>query len=154
MSTTEMFGDKPIPKNALRAIGAIVLLSLGCAAIGRYTGVGTSHVPQAPITESVELKFDDAADGSVLVTQYPQIRQIAVLQPGTNGFIRGTVRGLVRGRKLASIGSETPFILSRHSNGDLSLLDPANGRQLELKGFGATNFGAFEKIMQAAERNG
>ena len=154
MSTTEMFGNQPIPKNALRALAAIVVLSLGCAAIGRYTGIGTSHVALAPVTESVELKFDDAADGSVLVTQYPQARQIAVLAPGTNGFIRGTVRGLVRGRKLASIGPEMPFILDRHSNGDLSLRDPANGRQLELKGFGATNFGAFEKIMQAAEKNG
>lgn len=154
MSTTELFGDQPIPKNALRAIGAVVVLSLSLAAFGRFTGIGTSHVAFTPVVESVSLKFEDAKDGSVLVTQEPGARQIAVLAPGTNGFIRGTVRGLVRGRKLASIGPEMPFILERHDNGDLTLRDPANARQLELKGFGATNVGAFEKIMQAAEKNG
>ena len=154
MSTTELFGDQPIPKNALRALGAVVVLSLGLAAFGRYTGIGTSHVAITPVTQTLALKFEDARDGSVLVTQEPGARQIAVLAPGTNGFIRGTVRGLVRGRKIASIGPELPFLLERHDNGDLTLRDPANGRQLELKGFGVTNIGAFEKIMQAGEKNG
>lgn len=154
MATTEHFGGQPIPKNAIRAMFALAIGSVALAAVGRMTDVGAFRASMTPVTESIALKFEDKADGSVLVTRHPDGRDLAVLAPGTNGFIRGTLRGLVRERKMRGIGPVEPFYLERHSNGDLSLRDPADGRQLELRGFGATNIGAFEKILQASEDRG
>ena len=150
---TELFGDHPIPANAIRAGGIIIALSIACAAIGRYTDIGAYHLPKTPVVETLSVKFEDAADGSVIVSEAPSNRQIAVLAPGTNGFIRGTLRGLVRDRRMRSIGGDLPFVISRHDNGRLSLSDPATSRELELNGFGVTNVEAFEKLMKAAGRN-
>ncbi len=150
----ETLADHSVPKGALRAGAIIISLSILFAALGRYADIGTSHVVRAPIIASVDLRFADGADGSVIVTQVPGDRIIAVLAPGTNGFIRGTLRGLVRMRKLSQFGPEIPFTLSRQSDGRLTLLDPTNGQALELNGFGVTNVGAFESLMQAAGRNG
>lgn len=143
-----------VPSGAVKAGAIVLVLSVACAAFGRYADIGTYHVPQRPVTASVEIAFADAPDGSVIVSEKPGDKSLVTLAPGTNGFIRGTMRGLVRDRRMRSLGAELPFILARHDNGHLTLSDPATGRMLELNGFGVTNIGAFENIMQAAGRRG
>ena len=70
-----------------------------------------------------------------------------MLPPGTNGFIRGVLRGLARDRKLQRIGTEPPFRLTRWVDGRLSLDDPATGRRIELGAFGPTNAAAFAGLL-------
>ena len=153
MASEQAVGNS-VPKGVIKAGAIIIALSLSCAAIGRYTDIGTSHVLKTPVSQSVDIAFSDAVDGSVVVTEKPGDKTIAVLAPGTNGFIRGTMRGLARDRRVRNIGADVPFTLARHDNGHLTLSDPATGRMLELNGFGVTNVGAFDSIMQAAGRRG
>lgn len=153
MAGEQAIGDT-VPKFAIKAGAVVIGLSIACTALGRYADVGTYHVPQRPVSQSVDIGFADAPDGSVIVSEKPGDKTIVVLAPGTNGFIRGTMRGLVRDRRMRNLGSETPFTLARRDNGHLTLSDPATGRVLELNGFGVTNVGAFETIMQAAGRRG
>ena len=42
--------------------------------------------------------FEDAADGSVIIRDASDHTQVAIAEPGTNGFLRGTLRGLMRTR--------------------------------------------------------
>ena len=83
----------------------------------------------------------DAADG----------RQLYKVEPGTNGFIRATMRGLARERMRAGIGAEAPFKLTRWSNGTLSLLDETSGRRIDLDAFGPANAGAFAQFFATQE---
>jgi putative photosynthetic complex assembly protein len=74
------------------------------------------------------------------------------LAPGTNGFVRGVLRGLMRERKAESIGPTAPFRLTHWANGRLSLDDPSTGRHVDLEVFGPTNAGAFAQILAASQQ--
>ena len=75
-------------------------------------------------------------------------RVVDAISPGTNGFLRGVLRGLARERKLQSIGTEPPFRLTRWDDGRLSLEDPATRQRIELASFGPTNAAAFARLLR------
>ena len=67
--------------------------------------------------------------------------------PGSNGFLRATLRGLARERKRHEGGPEIPFRLTAWSNGRLTLADPATGRTVDLAAFGPTNAEVFGRLL-------
>jgi putative photosynthetic complex assembly protein len=104
----------------------------------------------APV-ESRELRFEDRDDGAVAVYEAADGATVDVLAPGTNGFVRGVMRGLARERKRQEIGQQPPFRLTRWADGRLTLDDTATGRRIELAAFGPTNTGAFARLLHAGE---
>jgi putative photosynthetic complex assembly protein len=100
------------------------------------------------MVESRTLQFEDAADGSVLVYDASDRKLLDSLPPGESGFVRVVLRSLARERKLASIGSEPPFRLARFENGQLTLTDTANNKQIDLNAFGSSNLAAFARLMK------
>jgi len=95
-----------------------------------------------------DLRFDDREDGAVTVQDPVTGLVVAVFAPGTNGFVRATLRGLARERKRGSGTPETPFRLSAWSDGRLVLEDPVTGRKVDLRAFGPTNAGAFATLLR------
>ena len=93
------------------------------------------------------MRFADRADGAVVITEAETGRVVNVASPGTNGFLRSTLRGLVRDRKRSDIGAEAPFRLIRWNDGRLTLQDEATGRTIDLGAFGLTNAAAFARLM-------
>ena len=87
------------------------------------------------------------ADGGVVVVD-GEATGVARLAPGTNGFLRATLRGLVRERRRNGLGAEAPFRLTAHADGRLTLQDAATGRLVDLEAFGATNAGAFAALLR------
>ena len=75
---------------------------------------------------------------------------IYTIAPETNGFMRATLRGLVRARKLADVGDATPFMLTRWDDGRMTLDDTTTGRKVALEAFGPTNAGAFAQLFLAS----
>ena len=71
---------------------------------------------------------------------------IHVIAPGTNGFIRATMRGLTRERIRSGVGAEPPFLLTHWSDGTISLEDKTTGRRIGLDAFGPTNSAAFAQL--------
>lgn len=98
-----------------------------------------------------ELHFTDRADGGVAITEAQTGRAIGTLEPGEGGFVRGTVRGLVRERRREDIGTVIPFRLTAWQSGQLTLEDQATGRRLDLTGFGQTNAAAFARLLTNRE---
>jgi hypothetical protein len=45
------------------------------------------------------LWFEDRSDGGVTVLDASNDQRIAIIEPGTNGFLRATVRGLAQERR-------------------------------------------------------
>jgi putative photosynthetic complex assembly protein len=143
------FHDKPFPRGALIASAALLGLVLLAAASGRISGVGVVNTPEPVVTESRELLFFDRSDGAVVVMDGSNDRLVAILESGTNGFIRGVLRGLARERKSMAIGPQSPFELLRSSSGELFLNDPQTGRRISLNAFGPTNAGDFARLLEA-----
>lgn len=96
---------------------------------------------------SRDIRFEDQADGSIRVIDAKLREQIALVAPASNGFLRGAVRGLVRERKLQSLGTEVPFTLAALADGRLVLHDAATGHEIDLASFGSTNAAVFSKLL-------
>jgi putative photosynthetic complex assembly protein len=122
---------------------AIVLITVS---IVRILGVHPSETPTAVIAER-DLRFLDRDDGSIAVFDVRAERPIDIVSPGTNGFLRATLRGLARDRRRAGDGPETPFRLAALADGRLMLEDLATGHRVDLEAFGATNAGVFAQLL-------
>jgi len=94
-----------------------------------------------------DVNFMDRSDGGVDVIDAVSGQPIDIVQPGTNGFLRGTLRGLARERKRQGFGPEIPFTLSGRADGRLTLQDPATGRRVDLDSFGPTNSLVFARLL-------
>ena len=119
--------------------------------MARVTDVGTSRMALSSPVQTLLLRFDDLADGGVAVRNAVDGSQIYKVEPAADGFIRATRRGLARERIRSGIGSETPFKLTRWSDGTLSLLDETSGRRIDLDAFGPTNAQAFAQFFSPKE---
>jgi putative photosynthetic complex assembly protein len=139
------------PNGALIAIGGLVALSLAATAATRWQSPQAPAHAVQPLTavRAIDLKFADAPDGSVRVSAARDDRQIEVLAPGTNGFIRGVMRGLAHDRKRRGLGAEAPFRLADTGHDRLVLIDLATGRRIDLEAFGVGNREAFANLLPA-----
>jgi putative photosynthetic complex assembly protein len=138
-----------LPRGAIVGAGILVAFSLLLVGVARMTGYEPAKPPESRVVESYDLRFEDRPDGAVLIYSAEDNRLIDTLPPGTNGFVRGVLRGLVRDRRADHIGSAPPFRLTRWANGRLSLDDPSTRRHIDLEVFGPTNAGAFADILVA-----
>lgn len=134
-----------VPRAPLIALGAMLLAALLAAGTVRLTGVGATRAPEAASVQVRELNFEDRPDGSIAIVEAG--RQIDSVAPGSNGFLRGTMRGLARERKRQGLTPDLPFRLIGHADGRLTLLDPGTGREIDLGSFGATNAAVFARLL-------
>lgn len=144
---SDPFHNEPFPRAALIAAAVLVFGSLAAVTAVRLTGQGMLTTPPATTIVDRALLFEDRADGSVDVLDARSGERLDVLQPGTQGFVRATLRSLVRDRKRQGIGPEMPFKLAAGEGGRLTLLDPATGRRVDLEAFGQTNAAAFARLL-------
>jgi putative photosynthetic complex assembly protein len=132
-------------------LGAATLVGFALLASGaaRMTDLGTLHMQRGAAAATLQLRFEDQDDGGVAVRDAGDGKVIYVVAPGTNGFIRATLRGLTRERIRSGVGGETPFALIRWSDGTMSLEDSTTGRKIALDAFGPTNAAAFAQLFAA-----
>lgn len=146
--------DNSPPRAALLGLVGLIIATLLLVAVTRMSGVALTavqpeSVAAAHVTTEAALHFADRADGAVTIHTAREGQLVTVLAPGTNGFVRGVMRGLARDRRMRGLGSSPPFLLTRWSDGRLTLRDSATGRTIDLGAFGSTNTAAFAAILAA-----
>lgn len=144
---TEHASDPTIPRGLLISAGALVLASLIAVTAARLNGVGAVQVPDAAAMTTRELLFQDREDGSIAILDARTGKQVDSAAPGSNGFLRGTMRGLARERKRQGVSADVPFQLVGRADGRLTLIDPSTKRRVDLESFGPTNAAVFSKLM-------
>jgi putative photosynthetic complex assembly protein len=132
-----------IPRGML--IGAAVAIAVTIVA----ATIGGSHTPPraARMLATRTLSFNDAPDGAVLVSDATTGAPVARLAPGTNGFIRSTLRAMAHEGHAAHAAAVHPFVLSAFEDGRLTLDDPTTGERLDLEAFGTLNAAAFAALL-------
>jgi putative photosynthetic complex assembly protein len=135
------------PRLPLYVIGAVLALTLISVTIVRVGDLGTSYISTAAPQTERALKFEDRVDGAIAVIDARDGGLIDMIAPGSNGFLRGALRGLARERKRMGQGPEVPFMLVARADGRLTLDDPVSKRQVDLKSFGPTNARVFEQFL-------
>ncbi len=110
------------------------------------------QAPQHTITPAVDvaqartLRFADQPDGSVAAIDVGSGQLIRRFE-GEQGFLRGTLRALLRERRMRSIDATPPFELILHRDGRLTLHDPSTGTRIALESFGETNTRVFARLL-------
>ncbi len=95
-----------------------------------------------------ELRFEDRPDGAVAIFDARHGTIIALVPPGEGGFVRATLRGLARERRMNDAGgAEVPFRVSVWEDGRLTLEDTATGRLVDLGAFGHTQVQTFARLV-------
>jgi len=140
-----------LPRLPLIGAAALIAFSITAVAAARLTGLGSGGEAGAALVAR-DLHFLDRQDGGVAVVDARSARPIEVIEPGTNGFMRSTLRGLARERKRQEVGPEAPFRLTAWADGRLTLEDPATGRRIGLEAFGATNAQAVARLLTMETR--
>lgn len=140
---------RPYPTVPLAAGVALVSFSLIAVAWNQLTDTVDAATP-VPFVSQVDLYFEDQADGSVVVRNAADGGVVDTLEPGTNGFVRATLRGLVRARDALNAGSEEPFTVGQTDAGEIYLFDPVSDRRIDLRAFGQENSQAFTRFLFAS----
>lgn len=113
-----------------------------------------ARAPDVTVPVRAERVFHaaDRIDGGVVLTDAASGREVLVVAPGEDGFLRGTLRGLARDRRLRDLGPDAPFRLIAWSDGRMTLDDTATGRRLDLLAFGQTQVEAFARLLPNGEK--
>lgn len=136
-----------MPRLPLFALIGLVATTLVIVSVVRVTGIGAVEAPLAAAVDRVDLRFADRADGGIDIVDAATGRTLADVEPGTHGFLRGTMRGLARERRRQGIGADPPFSLVGRADGRLTLEDPATGRRIDLGSFGPVNAAVFVRLL-------
>lgn len=136
-------------RGGIIALWAAVFFVLAAVTAARLGGYEPPSPPQSPVLSSRDVRFEDAASGSVNVYEIDSGRLLLQLEPGDGSFIRGVLRALVRERRSWQLGASEPFRIARHQDGGLTLEDEATGRRINLQAFGPTNADAFARLLDA-----
>jgi putative photosynthetic complex assembly protein len=138
-----------LPKPVLYGAAALVALTLALSAAARLGAPESAASPSVAVLAERTLRFEDRSDGGIDVIDARNNEIVEIVAPGSNGFLRGALRGLARQRKLAGLGPEIPFRLAVQSDGRLVLEDLATRRHIDLGSFGPTNSGVFARLLTA-----
>jgi putative photosynthetic complex assembly protein len=135
-----------IPKGALIAAAFLMAWSILFAFVATKTDFGATRLDPAAPVQSLSLQFNDLADGSIGIYDAAKKRDIEILPPGKNGFVRVVMRGMAQGRAVNGVGAEVPFTLSKLEDGRLVLIDPTSNRIVTLEAFGFNNLASFQDL--------
>lgn len=139
--------EPPIPRLLLRAVMGLILFSIVAVLVGRTAEVGLVMTPPSTPAEEIRLAFDPVAGGDLVVRDADTGRTVAILPAEGDGFIRGVLRGLDRGRAKTRTSGEPVFVLTRWKDGRLSISDPLSGERFDLNSFGSDNLAAFARLL-------
>ena len=136
----------PLHRSPLTWLGVLLGVVLLGTAVARWQGW---QVPRddAAVAQSLSLRFVDAPNGDVQVIKVDPERVLATFS-GEQGFLRGTLRALMRERRRQGLDALAPFTLRRHADGRVVLLDPLTTQRIDLVSFGPSNHAVFARLIE------
>jgi putative photosynthetic complex assembly protein len=140
-----------LPRGVIIAAGVLISFAISITLFSRLSDIGAVHMPDVKPYKVLELRFDDREDGAVVVRDATDGATLYTVEPGAGGFIRASMRGMARERRREDIGEQTPFTLTRWTDGTISLQDKTTGRVINLDAFGPTNAEAFARLFADRE---
>lgn len=141
-------------RSPMIAAAALLAIALGIIGLVRMEGTPGPVPAEGRAVAARDLFFEDRDDGGITVRDARSGAEVADLAPGTNGFVRATLRGLVRERKRGELGPAAPFRVTRWAEGRLTLEDTATGRVVDLLAFGQTQVETFQSLLNAGGDGG
>lgn len=147
MTSHTALSENPTLPLAVKLIGSMLLSILLAIGFARWQGISDKQADAATVWQR-NLVFADGPQGSVIVKDAQSQTEIAQFE-GEQGFLRSTLRALVRERKRQNIGPDAPMQLLGRADGRLTLLDPSTQQRIDLEAFGPSNASVFAGLQKA-----
>lgn len=138
--------DSPgVPRWSLIAAGCLMAGSLVLATVSRLTA--QPYALPAPTAPMMAVRFAQTPTQALIVTNAATGRQITLIAPTADAFLRTTLRTMIETRTSDGITRTAPFLLIPAARDALVLDDPATGEHIDLQAFGPSNSGQFKALM-------
>ena len=139
MSMAQPEEERPIPPAILIGGGLVMAVSLLLVTSARVGLTPHQSRPVAARVESLDFQVRPEAGGLDGVYAASDGRRVAALAARGDDFLPSLVDKLRQERRLLGVRGDAPLRLVSWSDGRVSLLDPATGRELNLESFGSVN---------------
>ncbi len=126
---------------------AFVVISVVAIVFSRYTEIGTLRVPETRPIAMRDIVLMETPDDTLHVIDARTGKRLLEGAPGTEGFIRGTMRGLGRLRMQRGGPVDAPWRVISWSDGSVTLSDTTTGQSITLNAFGASNLASFSRFL-------
>jgi putative photosynthetic complex assembly protein len=131
------------PRFALVVAAAVIALTLGAVGMARWSGFDGRQLDALAVAQR-SLQFRDLPQGGIAIVDASTGASLETVV-GEQGFLRGTLRAVVRERKQRGLASDAPLQLILRADGRLTLSDPVTGSRIDLESFGPTNAAVFAR---------
>ena len=135
--------NHPLPRPIIYSGLALMAMTVLLAALGHATGVGITVTPPPVAVVSRDLLFHEADDGLLTVKDATTGAEVGHLDAGEGGFVRATMRALVRNRGVHSVAGDGVWRVARDAGGDVWLQDLETKQNVDLGAFGPNQVQAF-----------
>jgi putative photosynthetic complex assembly protein len=139
--------NSPFPRWFLIGAFGLVFSAMLFAFVARQTDIGALRVNRTPDIAQLTIRFDEQADGSVLVRRQADDAVLEILPRDGSTFLRGVLRSLHRERAMKHVERGAPFVIARRAGSRHALLDPLTGSRIEMDGFGPSHSLAISQLM-------
>lgn len=138
-----------IHKLPLFAAAGVVVLTLFVVISAQLSDGGkVGRVVGEPVEERA-LLFRDGSQGIVLVHDAKTKALLASFGRGEGAFVRQSLRALIHNRRIRKQDLSAAYALQRAENGQLTLMDPENGKSIGLNAFGKVATSSFAPLLAA-----
>lgn len=138
-----------VPRILLRAMLALVLITLGLVAFARLTNMepASKFPDDLPVVAERIVMIHGSITGEARVLDADGTL-IADLGPDEGGFVAGVWRSLQLERKPYGIEGSAPVRLIKFSDGRIALHDEFTDWRVDLIGFGPDNTAVFARLLE------
>lgn len=147
------FEGEIFPPWVLKTTGVIILLAIVFAAVARFTGFGDQGVATAPVVEAREIRFTQTETNAIRVADAKTGQLIETIEPDSDQFLRGALRSLKRERAKFEEAAGQAYRVTRRTDGQVTLEDPATGQIIDLRAYGPTNVAAVARFLDTQAGN-
>ncbi|MEM6488551.1 MAG: photosynthetic complex assembly protein PuhC [Pseudomonadota bacterium] len=141
-----------IPPWAGAAGGIVMIVVLVATTIATVTRDSVPVEPGggSPMVASRLVAFESTDEGVLVVRDADTGDQISSLLESDGGFLHNLVAVLSKQRRRHAVDTALPYQLSAHTNGRVSIRDPATGRVIDINAFGANQVETFAALLRVA----
>jgi putative photosynthetic complex assembly protein len=143
-----------IPRPLVMMAAGAALLTVLVVAFAQWTGSGDLRANAGLPEFSQEIQFLPLEGDRIAVQNVADGSLITTVEAGTDGLLRGALRGLGMSRNHSDLDLAAPYQLQRFAEDGVYLSDALTGRSIRLDSFGPLETGATADLLRYGHSGG
>jgi putative photosynthetic complex assembly protein len=143
-----------IPRPLVMMAAGAALLTVLVVAFAQWTGIGDLRANAGLPEFSQEIQFLPLEGDRIAVQNVADGSLITTVEAGTDGLLRGALRGLGMSRNHSGFDLAAPYQLQRFAEDGVYLSDALTGRSIRLDSFGPLETGATADLLRYGHSGG